>query len=78
MGATAMANNTCVVIEPNAADYGCDFVRTAEEGLAFVPLTKGEVYAVRFFNDSEYDAAVGKLNGLSSFVSQQITMWNKS
>ena len=24
------------------------------------------------------DAAVGKLNGLSSFVSQQITMWNKS
>jgi flagellar hook-associated protein 2 len=24
------------------------------------------------------DAAVGKLNGLSAFVSQQITMWNKS
>ena len=24
------------------------------------------------------DAAVGKLNGLSSFVSQQITLWNKS
>jgi flagellar hook-associated protein 2 len=23
------------------------------------------------------DAAVGKLNGLSAFVSQQITMWNK-
>ncbi len=36
MGAIAIANNTCVVIEPNAADYGCDFVRTAEEGLAFV------------------------------------------
>jgi sugar phosphate isomerase/epimerase len=36
MGAVAVANNTCIVIEPNAADYGCDFIRTAEEGLSFV------------------------------------------
>ncbi len=36
MGESAVQHNTCIVIEPNAAAYGCDFIRTAEEGIAFV------------------------------------------
>lgn len=40
-----------------------------KEGLAFVPIRRGEVYAVRLINDSPHDAAVQlKIDGLSMFT----------
>jgi hypothetical protein len=40
-----------------------------DEGLAFVPIGKDEVFAVRLINDSDYDAAVElTLDGLSMFA----------
>lgn len=36
LGEVAAQNNTHVCIEPNATDYGCDFINTAAEGYALV------------------------------------------
>lgn len=36
LGEVAIQNNTHLCIEPNATDYGCDFVNTAAEGYALV------------------------------------------
>lgn len=36
LGQVAQAAHTCLCIEPNPAQYGCDFVRTAEEGIELV------------------------------------------
>jgi sugar phosphate isomerase/epimerase len=36
LGDVAAAHHTCFCIEPNPADYGCDFVRTSAEGLELV------------------------------------------
>lgn len=41
----------------------------SEEGMAFVPLKKDEVYGVRLFNDSDFDAAIElTIDGLSMFA----------
>jgi hypothetical protein len=45
----------------------------AKEGLAFVPIRRGEAYAVRLINDSEYDAAVQlRIDGLSVFTFSEL------
>lgn len=36
IGDTAVENNVCFCIEPNPADYACDFVTTAQKGIEFV------------------------------------------
>lgn len=36
LGEVATHNNTHLCIEPNATDYGCDFINTAAEGYALV------------------------------------------
>lgn len=36
IGEVAASHGTCFCIEPNPVDYGCDFVRTAAEGLELV------------------------------------------
>lgn len=42
---------------------------TAEDGLAFVGLARGESYGVRLYNDSPYDAAVElSIDGLNMFA----------
>lgn len=41
---------------------------TTNDGLAFVPIERGEVYQVRLYNDSDHEAAAGlNLDGLSMF-----------
>jgi hypothetical protein len=41
----------------------------ADEGLAFVPIKRGEVFAVKLINDSDFDAAVElTLDGLGMFA----------
>lgn len=36
LGSVASAHNTCFCIEPNASQYACDFITTAEQGISFV------------------------------------------
>lgn len=36
LGEVAIANNTMLCIEPNAQQYGCDYITNAAEGAAFV------------------------------------------
>ena len=36
LGRVATDNNTCLCIEPNPVEYGCNFVTTASDGLALV------------------------------------------
>jgi D-psicose/D-tagatose/L-ribulose 3-epimerase len=57
LGEVAAAHNTLFCIEPNAAVYGCDFIRTAREGQALVKRVSHPGFGLHL------DAGIMTLNG---------------
>jgi hypothetical protein len=44
-----------------------------QDGMAFVPIKRGELYAIKFINDSPHDAAIAlTIDGLSVFAFSQV------
>lgn len=64
MGKIALANNTTFCIEPNAVQYGCDFVTNTEEAVQLVRYVNHPGFklhldaGVMTINDESYDKAL--------------------
>ena len=57
LGEVAFDQNTLFCLEPNAAEYGCDFIRTAREGLELVKKVGHPGFGLHL------DAGIMTLNG---------------
>ena len=53
----AMQNDACICIEPNAPDYGCDFVTNVEQAIELIELVNHNGFGLHI------DAGVMALNG---------------
>ncbi len=58
-----------VLVAPHAQGHAAPRAAKSEDGLAFVPIKRGEVYGVRLINDSAHEVAVTlTVDGLSMFT----------